>query len=215
VYVENYINYFGVRTNVLYINDNGEGDMSNLDLDDLGLDGLKTIIQELKIKLSETQKLYLNELNKLSDKIPCYKQNIRDKYDHERYDELQEENGDLEEENDYLIGKIDSNKEHINYLIEENSYLDEENKELKKELNDFILMSPLWKDGEVSGNTEAENNSFVNTLTAKNDKKKPKNDKKKPKTPEVTPTPITFGDELVKFPPRINLAPLKRAPLIF
>ena len=136
--MENYINYFGVRTNVLYINDNGEGDMSNLDLDDLGLDGLKTIIQELKIKLSETQKLYLNELNKLSDKIPCYKQNIRDKYDHERYDELQEENGDLEEENDYLIGKIDSNKEHINYLIEENSYLDEENKELKKELNGMM-----------------------------------------------------------------------------
>ena len=175
--------------------------MSNLDLDDLGLDGLKTIIQELKIKLSETQKLYLNELNKLSDKLPCYEQNIRDKYDQERYDELQERYDELEEEN--------------NYLEEENSYLDEENNELKKELNDFIKMSSLWKDGEVSGNTEAENNSFVNTLKAKNDKKKPKNDKKKPKTPEVTPTPITFGDELVKIPPRINLAPLKRAPLIF
>jgi chromosome condensin MukBEF ATPase and DNA-binding subunit MukB len=177
---------------------------------------LKKMIQELKIKLSETQKLYLNELNKLSDKIPCYKQNIRDKYDHERYDELQEENGDLEEENDSLIGKIDSNKDYINYLEEKNSSLDEENKELKEKVNDFIKMSPLWKDGEDSenteaedsGNTEAEDNSFVNTLTAKNDKKKPK-------TPEVTPTPITFGDELVKFPPRINLAPLKRAPLIF
>tara|TARA_B110000977_G_C10956205_1_gene446681 strand:- start:114 stop:680 length:567 start_codon:yes stop_codon:yes gene_type:complete len=175
---------------------------------------LKKMIQELKIKLSETQKLYLNELNKLSDKLPCYKQNIRDKYDQERYDELQEENGDLEEENDSLIGKIDSNKDYINYLEEENSSLDEENKELKEKLNDFIKMSPLWKDGEVSGNTEAENNSFVNTLTAKNDKKKPKTLKtpKEPKEPEVTT--ITFG-ELVDFPPRINLAPLKRAPLIF
>jgi predicted nucleic acid-binding Zn-ribbon protein len=170
-------------------------------MSDLG--ELKTIIEELKKKLFETQNLYLTELNKLSAKLPCYKQSVIDK---NMYNKLQEENGDLHEENGDLHEDIDDLMEDIEYLKNEAETL---KKQLKKK--NKRSLEDLWKsDGEdsVSEDTDSEDtdnkdNNLKNTQLAPVKHDAVKDDKK-----EEIPSPTVFGQEAEMPPQTLLIAPL-------